>query len=377
MKLSVIIVSYNVCYYVEQCIDSVLRATEGIEAEVLVVDNHSQDGTVEHLRQTYGDRLHLIESTHNVGFARANNIAIRQSQGEYVLLLNPDTFVGEMTLKKALEFMDANQIAGAAGMMMHNVDGTRAPESRRAIPTPWVSLKKIFGFSRGYYMSHLSWQMAAPIPIISGACFLIRRKALDLFGLLDEDYFMYGEDIDLSFRLHHAPYVNYYLPYPIVHYKGESTQKSSFRYVHVFYQAMLIFFRKHYAHLSWLLALPIKAAIYGCALIALVKMLSQRVRCMLGFSGRRQQAQSYLFVGSEEMICQCKRLVERKGLTAEFASAMPEDMTPYEDAIVVYDVDSVGYDAIISHIAQHAGHFRLGTYSTRRHVLITHEEVIV
>ena len=99
MKLSVVIVSYNVCYYVEQCIDSVLRATEGIEAEVLVVDNHSQDGTVEHLRQTDGDRLHLIESTHNVGFARANNIAIRQSQGEYVLLLNPDTFVGEMTLK--------------------------------------------------------------------------------------------------------------------------------------------------------------------------------------------------------------------------------------------------------------------------------------
>ena len=157
-------------------------------------------------------------------------------------------------------------------------EGTPAPESRRAVPTPWVSMLKMLGFTSRYYMSHLPWDQPCRIEVISGAFCLLRRKALSQVGLLDEDFFMYGEDIDLSYRLLKGGWQNWYLPFDIVHYKGESTQKTSFRYVHVFYQAMLIFFRKHYGHLSVLLSLPVQIAIYFRALIALVQMLSYRFR---------------------------------------------------------------------------------------------------
>ena len=209
--------------------------------------------------------------------ARANNQAIRQSDAEYVLLLNPDTVVFENTLGGVLDFMDKHPEAGGAGVRMHNRDGSLAPESRRSIPTPWVSMLKMLGFTRRYYMSHLSWDEPGQIEAISGAFCLLRRKALDKVGLLDEDYFMYGEDIDLSYRLLKGGWQNWYLPYDIIHYKGESTQKSSFRYVHTFYQAMLIFFRKHYGHLSIFFSLPIKIAIYFRASLALLQMMLDRL----------------------------------------------------------------------------------------------------
>ncbi|MBR1388235.1 MAG: glycosyltransferase family 2 protein [Prevotella sp.] len=276
MKLSVVIVSYNVCSFVEQCLDSVEQAAKGLETEVFVVDNDSVDNTVEEIGRQY-PWVHLIANKENVGFSRANNIAIRQSSGEYVLLLNPDTIVEESTLRGAVSFMDAHPEAGGAGVRMHNADGTVAPESRRAIPTPWVSFLKMLGFSKRYYMSHLPWDQPSQIEVISGAFCLLRRKALDQVGLLDEDFFMYGEDIDLSYRLLKGGWQNWYLPFDIVHFKGESTQKSSFRYVHVFYQAMLIFFKKHYSHLSVFYTLPIKMAIYFRAGIALIDIIRQKL----------------------------------------------------------------------------------------------------
>ena len=276
MKLSVVIVSYNVRRFVEQCLDSVHKASEGIESEVFVVDNASQDDTVEAIGKEY-PWVRLIANDDNLGFARANNIAIRQSVGEYVLLLNPDTIVAEQTLRQAVGFMDAHPKAGGVGVRMHNADGTLAPESRRAIPTPWVSCLKMLGFTRRYYMSHLSWDEPGRIEVISGAFCLLRRKALDQIGLLDEDFFMYGEDIDLSFRLLKGGWENWYVPCDIVHFKGESTQKSTFRYVHVFYQAMLIFFRKHYSHLSVFYTLPVKMAIYFRAAIALIDIIRKKL----------------------------------------------------------------------------------------------------
>jgi len=279
-KISIVIVSYNVCRLLDECLQSVQRALNGIDGEVFVVDNLSTDGTVETLVTRYPD-VHFIANQENVGFARANNEAIRQSQSEYVLLLNPDTVVFETTIRASLDFMDAHPQAGGAGVRMLTRDGQPAPESRRAIPTPWVSMLKMLGFTRRYYMSHLPWDSPARIEVISGAYCLLRRKALDQVGLLDEDFFMYGEDIDLSYRLLKAGWQNWYLPYDIIHYKGESTQKSSFRYVHVFYQAMLIFFRKHYGHLSIFISLPIKAAIYFRASLALCSMLSDRLRAFV------------------------------------------------------------------------------------------------
>ena len=276
MKLSVVIVSYNVRSFLTACLDSVQRALEGIESEVFVVDNHSSDDSVEAIARDY-TWVHLINNNDNLGFSKANNIAIRESKGEYILLLNPDTIVAPETLQGVLQFMDKHPEAGGAGVRMHNADGSLAPESRRAIPTPFVAARKMLGLTKRYYMSHLSWEEPAQIEVVSGAFMLLRRKAIQEVGLLDEDFFMYGEDIDLSYRLLKGGWQNWFLPFDIVHYKGQSTRKSDFRYVHIFYQAMLIFFRKHYSHLSFFFALPVKIAIYFRALLALVDIIRQKL----------------------------------------------------------------------------------------------------
>lgn len=276
MKLSVVIVSYNVRPYLEQCLQSVQRALDGIEGEVFVVDNHSDDDSVESVCLHY-PWVRLIENQENLGFAKANNQAIRQAQGDYVLLLNPDTVVAEDTLHGVLAFMDEHPKAGGAGVMMCYEDGSRAPESRRALPTPWVAALKMMGFTKRYYMSHLPWDQPSRIEVVSGAFCLLRHEAIKMVGLLDEDFFMYGEDIDLSYRLLKGGWENWYLPYSIVHYKGRSTQKTDFRYVHIFYQAMLIFFQKHYSHLSLVYTLPVKMAIYFRATIALTDILRKKL----------------------------------------------------------------------------------------------------
>jgi GT2 family glycosyltransferase len=280
MKLSVVIVNYNVRELLSECIKSVNTAMTGIDGDIYVVDNNSSDGSVDYIRDHFPD-VHVIANSDNQGFAHANNQAIRQTNSDYVLLLNPDTVVFEGTLRGCVDFMDAHPQCGGVGVRMLTREGTVAPESRRAIPTPWVAFLKMLGFTRKYYMSHLPWDKPGQIEVISGAFCMLRHKALDQIGLLDEDFFMYGEDIDLSYRLLKGGWENWFLPYDIIHYKGESTQKSSFRYVHVFYQAMLIFFRKHYAHLSFLISLPIQAAIYFRALMALIQMLGDKFRTFL------------------------------------------------------------------------------------------------
>lgn len=285
MKLTVVIVSYNVRDYIAQCLLSLTRALQGLEAEVYVVDNHSHDDTVAYLREQFPE-VTVIASNHNLGFARANNIAIRQTQGNYVLLLNPDTIVAETTISEAVAFMDDHPEAGGLGVRMLRDDGFDAKESRRGLPTPSVAFYKMSGLcsrfpkSRRfghYYMGYLPWDEPAQIEVISGAFCLLRREALDKIGLLDEDFFMYGEDIDLSYRLLKGGWENWYLPYPIVHYKGKSTQKSDYRYVHIFYKAMLIFFRKHYSHLSIFYAVPVKMAIYFRAAIALTDIIRKKL----------------------------------------------------------------------------------------------------
>jgi len=374
MKLSVIIVSYKVPYFVEQCINSVRRATKNMDCEIFVVDNHSADGTVDYLRQCFGNSIILIDSNHNLGFACANNMAIRQAKGDYVLLLNPDTFVGEDAIKQAACFMDEHPKAGGVGVMMHNSNGTIAPESRRALPTPWVSFLKMLGLSRRYYMSHLSWDHAERIDVMSGAFCLLRHSILKEIGLLDEDFFMYGEDIDLSYRILKGGYENWYVPARIVHYKGESTQKSSFRYVHVFYQAMLIFFRKHYGHLTLLVTLPIKAAIYLRAFMALVPMQYWRMRRALGFYDKNDNWPMYVFVGSSEMHQACRALAQRKALTARYAD-VDEKVVPAKKQCVVYDTEIFSFEEIISR-ASADGLSLIGTFSTKTNILITPHEVL-
>lgn len=401
LKLSVIIVNYNVKYYLDQCIRSVLRAFVLMHtpAEIIVVDNHSADGSVDYLEQRYPQKLYpmvrFVRSAHNLGFARANNIAIRQSRGEYVLLLNPDTIVGEDALKASVDFMDAHEDAGAVGVRMLGAQGRRAMESRRGLPTPMVSFFKMLGFCNRwphhrlfgkYYMGYLPWDEPCQIEVVSGAYCMLRRKALDEVGLLDEDFFMYGEDIDLSYRVLKGGYHNYYLPVDILHYKGESTQKSSFRYVHVFYEAMLIFFRKHYSGMTFLLSLPIKTAIYAKALMALVGMLSERMRKSLGFfAPSAEGAQHYVFVGSQEMQDACRDIARRLGLDAEFHdSEVQEDKSEAiwsekNDNVLVLDADSMSYADMLkcmSRLSDMNVNVTLGTYSKEIGKIITDREIL-
>lgn len=401
LKLSVIIVNYNVKYYLDQCIRSVLRAFEEMNtpAEIIVVDNHSADGSVDYLEQRYPQKLfsmvRFVRSAHNLGFARANNIAIRQSRGEYVLLLNPDTIVGEDALKASVDFMDAHEDAGAVGVRMLGAQGRRALESRRGLPTPMVSFFKMLGFCNRwphhrlfgkYYMGYLPWDEPSQIEVVSGAYCMLRRKALDEVGLLDEDFFMYGEDIDLSYRVLKGGYHNYYLPVDILHYKGESTQKSSFRYVHVFYEAMLIFFRKHYSGMTFLLSLPIKTAIYAKALMALVGMLSERMRKSLGFfAPSAEGAQHYVFVGSLEMQDACRDIARRLGLDAEFHdSEVQEDKSEAtwsekNDNVLVLDADSMSYADMLKRMSRLSDmnvNVTLGTYSKEIGKIITDREIL-
>ena len=401
LKLSVIIVNYNVKYYLDQCIRSVLRAFEEMNtpAEIIVVDNHSADGSVDYLEKRYPQMLYpmvrFVRSAHNLGFARANNIAIRQSRGEYVLLLNPDTIVGEDALKASVDFMDAHENAGAVGVRMLGAQGRRAMESRRGLPTPMVSFFKMLGFCNRwphhrlfgkYYMGYLPWDEPSQIEVVSGAYCMLRRKALDEVGLLDEDFFMYGEDIDLSYRVLKGGYHNYYLPVDILHYKGESTQKSSFRYVHVFYEAMLIFFRKHYSGMTFLLSLPIKTAIYAKALMALVGMLSDRMRKSLGFfAPSAEGAQHYVFVGSLEMQDACRDIARRLGLDAEFHdSEVLEDKSEAtwsekNDNVLVLDADSMSYADMLKRMSRLSDmnvNVTLGTYSKEIGKIITDREIL-
>ena len=204
MKLSVVIVNYNVKYFLEQCLSSVERAISGIDAEVFVVDNASGDGSVEYLRQRFTN-VKFIASDKNLGFACANNVAIKESKGEYVLLLNPDTIVAENTFADFIQFMDGHADAGACGAYMLRINGSFALESRRGLPTPFVAFCKMSGLSSlfpkshlfgKYYMRYLNERESNQIEIMSGAYMFLRKKVIEEVGLLDEDFFMYGEDID-------------------------------------------------------------------------------------------------------------------------------------------------------------------------------------
>ena len=288
MDLSVIIVNYNVKYFLEQCLRSVIKALEDVEGEIIVVDNHSVDGSQQMLRDKFGESVTLIENKDNPGFSKANNQGIAIASGRYVLLLNPDTIVEENTFKKCIAFMDARPRAGALGVKMLDGKGDFLPESKRALPTPAVSFYKIFGLARifpkskvfgKYHLSFLDKGQHHEIEILSGAFMWMRKEVLDKIGGLDENFFMYGEDIDLSYRIIQAGYKNYYLPDThIIHYKGESTKKGSLNYVRVFYQAMIIFAKKHFGgRKQKVFILFIRLAVYFRALLAILSRLIRKL----------------------------------------------------------------------------------------------------
>jgi O-antigen biosynthesis protein len=255
LTLSVIIVSYNVKYFLEQCLHSVEKAVKGIAAEIIVVDNASVDNSVAYLQERF-PAVRYIASQQNLGFAKACNLGLSKAQGSHILFLNPDTLLAEDTLYICLDFFKNHPEAGALGVRMIDGSGQFLRESKRSFPSPVTSFYKLTGLARlfpdsrrfgKYHLGYLPEYENHEVDVLAGAFMLIHKAVLDEVGSFDEAFFMYGEDVDLSYRIQKAGYKNYYLAdTTIVHFKGESTKRGSLNYVKLFYQAMSLFVRKHY-----------------------------------------------------------------------------------------------------------------------------------
>jgi GT2 family glycosyltransferase len=337
MDLSVIIVNYNVRHFLEQCLNSVIKATENNKCEIFVVDNNSTDGSCQMVTSQFPD-VKLIRNINNPGFSAANNQAIRLSGGKFILLLNPDTLVEEEAFIRCIAFMNEHADAGALGVRMINGNGKLLPESKRAMPTPGTAFFKMAGFSflfphsklfNRYYLGHLDSSTTTETEIISGAFMFIRKEVLDKTGLLDETFFMYGEDIDLSYRILKAGYKNYYFPeVRIIHYKGESTSKGNINYVVQFYKAMLIFTKKYFTEVgnrSFLIFINI--AVYFWGFIAVLKNFLWKIiipvyRLLPAVLGKGLIRNPFIktnravIVGNEEALINIKNLMADSGVNS-------------------------------------------------------------
>ncbi|RYZ50132.1 MAG: glycosyltransferase [Sphingobacteriales bacterium] len=257
MKVSVIIVNYNVKYFLEVCLHAVTRALQGLEGEIIVADNNSADGSNEMVRTRFPE-VTLIENKDNKGFSRANNQAVSVARGEYILFLNPDTVMPEHFLHQLIGYMDSHAEAGAIGPRLIDGKGKFAPDGKKSFPTLSVALFKTLGINRlfprsayfnKYYAVHIGEYETAAVDVLSGCCMMVRASVLrQIGGAFDEDYFMYCEDVDLCYRIQQAGYQNIYYPEAtLIHYKGESTKKATLSYVRIFNEALITFVRKHYS----------------------------------------------------------------------------------------------------------------------------------
>jgi O-antigen biosynthesis protein len=294
LQLSVIIVNYNVKYFLEQCLCSVLKACKNINAEILVVDNNSTDGSKEFLSPKF-PLVNFSWNSVNVGFAKANNQALAQAKGDYVLFLNPDTIVPEDCFENCIEFFAAHPDAGALGIRMIDGGGKFLKESKRAFPSPLTSLFKLSGFTKlfphsklfaRYHLGHLSENENHEVDVLAGAYIMMPKKVADITGGFDETFFMYGEDIDLSYRIQKTPcaatggnYKNYYFAgSTIIHFKGESTKKGSLNYVKIFYSAMSLFVKKHYSgSRAGVFNFLIQTGIFLRAILSLIGKFIQKI----------------------------------------------------------------------------------------------------
>ena len=291
-QLSIIIVNYNVKYFLEQTLRSCFPACETIRAEIIVVDNHSQDGSVAHIERTFGNgtaqtSLYIIANSENTGFSKANNQGIARANGKYILLLNPDTVIAEDTLVKCIQYFEDHPTCGGMGVRMLDGTGAFLQESKRAFPSPEVAFYKAFGLAGlfpkskifgKYHLGYLDEHSTHEVEVLAGAFMMIRSEVLKKIGNLDETYFMYGEDIDLSYRIVEGGYQNiYFADAPILHYKGESTKKASFNYVRMFYTAMKIFVAKHFSGpRAGLFIVFLNTAIYlRAGIAALMRMMGK------------------------------------------------------------------------------------------------------
>lgn len=396
MKLSVVIVNYNVKYYLEQCLTSLYRALDGIESEVIVIDNASIDNAEEYITPKF-PTLKWIQNPTNKGFSKAANQGILRTTGEYVLLLHSDTMIPDNVVKQCLSFMDVHPEAGAVGVRALHSDGTYAVESRRLSPQPIPLFYKVMGlatlfpqsciFGR-YYCSRVSPLIEQDVDILPGFFTLFRRKAGQETGFMDERFYLFGVDIEFSYSLKAKGWKNYYLPTPILHYKGESVNRESFRYNYWFYRFILIFFKKHYIHYNWL-SVPIRVGIYVKATSTWLFNQKRRIARWLGLERRIKKKATFFFIGTTAMLASARELCNRHHLSGRFfnieekpslAENGHNELRRVWDAktderttvYVVYDMDHFTVEKVLGILSEHPNkHIRLGTYSLSHPVLLT------
>lgn len=334
IKLSVVILNYNVRYFLEQCILTVQKAVERLDAEIIVIDNASKDDSCEMVKTRFPS-IRLLENKENLGFSKANNQAVAIAKGEYICILNPDTAVSEDTFVQALKYYQSIENIGALGVYLMDGTGAFLPESKRNLPTPKVSLLKLTGFQKKYYATQLSENSKGEAEVLVGAFMFLKSSIYKEVGGFDEDYFMYGEDIDLSYKISKAGYKNHYLgTTTVLHYKGESTQKDAL-YFERFYGAMQIFYRKHF-NTNFLMERSVST---GVALAKGARRFSSGEKLIKENTPER----AYFFTENIELL---ETLSEATSTIFQMASKNVHSLIVLKNSLFVFDAEYISYEEI-------------------------------
>lgn len=339
MQLSIIILNYNVRYFLELCVLSVQNAIQNIDAEIIVIDNNSQDDSCEMMKRRFPN-VKLIENKENLGFPKGNNIGVAAAKGEYICILNPDTVVAEDTFTKVLAFAKKQKDLGIVGVKLIDGTGNFLPESKRGIPTPFVAFTKITGLYKffpktfgEYYAQHLSENETGKVDILVGAFMLMKRDLYNEIGGFDENCFMYSDDIDLSYMALKKGKSNYYIhETSVIHYKGESTVKDE-TYMKRFQEAMNFFYKKHF-RVSILFSVFMKM---GILLFSMVKKFQGKPK-------PKSSPEKYILVSEDEVLREklenkWQTLVEHQDITKSFAKN--------EKAEIIFDQNQLDFKTII------------------------------
>lgn len=362
MKLSIVIVNYNVKFFLEQCLCSVKHAIELIDAEVLVIDNCSTDNSINYLQNKF-EWVKFIPNKTNEGFAKANNSALKQCSGDYILFLNPDTILPEDILKNCINFFEQNNNTGAIGVRMIDGSGNFLPESKRAFPNAMVSFFKLCGFAdvfpkskifNKYALGFLPEKETHEVDVLCGAFFMAKRNILEQLGGFDEAFFMYGEDIDLSYRIQKSGYRICYLgSETIIHFKGESARKGNLNYVRIFYQAMSVFVKKHYTGSNArLMNMFLQIGIYVRAGISLVASPFRRNRKKIPVNATDLPV---LLIGSSESVNEAETIILKHWPGAVIKKLTGLDHSQIkipQSAEVVFCTGSLSYNESINFVAE-------------------------
>jgi GT2 family glycosyltransferase len=347
MQLSVIILNYNVRYFLELCVLSVQNALQNIDAEIIVIDNNSPDDSCAMMKQRFPN-VKLIENKENLGFPKGNNIGVSQANGEYICILNPDTVVAEDTFSKVLAFAKNQGNIGIVGCKLIDGTGNFLPESKRGTPTPLVAFTKITGLYKifpktfgTYYAQHLSENETGQVDILVGAFMFMKRDLYNEIGGFDENCFMYSDDIDLSYMALKKGKANYYFhETTVIHYKGESTIKDG-AYMKRFQEAMNFFYKKHF-RVSLLFSVFMKI---GIVFFSIIKMFQGKTKKVL-------QPAHYILVSNavpklrdrgevlrEKLENQVGKLVKQQNITKSFAEKPNTE--------IIFDQNNLDFKAII------------------------------